>query len=270
MYNQAIDYRGEIKVEQESEHGFPLSFASDQRKTRFQYPFLLPERRQIDAVADIPEPAPHFFLSSSPTEDCRFRPRAAQESKTLNSTDTAFSSNSAYCRDRWTDALSISSPIRLSTMSGLKLRPFFMDHSTTRPSVLMDTRVSPRSTPLFTHCTCFEKSSARPANAQAVMRGRLFPQSYVAWSDSILNVRRNGSKQARLRNQQVSHPGVRARKLPARPGPCACRARCCSPPRPPRNANVTWEIDQLQKGRQRRINFSGRTAMVLHGDGMAV
>lgn len=39
-------------------------------------------------------------------------------------------------------------------MSGLKLRPFFMDHSTTRPSVLMDTRVSPRSTPLFTHCTC--------------------------------------------------------------------------------------------------------------------
>lgn len=46
------------------------------------------------------------------------------------------------------------SPMRLSTMRGLKLRPFFIDHSTTRPSVLMDTRVSPRSTPLLTHLTC--------------------------------------------------------------------------------------------------------------------
>lgn len=45
------------------------------------------------------------------------------------------------------------SPIRLRTMSGLKLSPFFMDHSTTRPSVLMETRVSPRSAPLFTHFT---------------------------------------------------------------------------------------------------------------------
>merc|ERR1719487_472235 len=65
--------------------------------------------------------------------------------------------------DAWREMTPSCVPTRLSTMSGLNVRPFFIDHSITRPSVEIETRLSPRSGPLSTQRTCHTGSMCLPA-----------------------------------------------------------------------------------------------------------